>query len=661
MSDRSLAIRIVFDALDRLSAPLRRMTQGTEGLSRAAANTARQLGDLKRTQAQIGTYRAAETRFKATAERLDEARKKTAALRAEMTAAADPPKKLAAAFARAERAEAALTERHEKQGSELQQLQRRLDQAGVEVADLANHERRLADAAQETSRALERQQQRLERIERVKAKAERIKSVGATVAGTGAIATAGVTLPIIAFFRSSADAAVESRKATAQARAAIVSMGPAAGRTLPQLQAFAGVLQDLSLYDDDDILVKVTANMLTFGKVTGRSFDRAQLAAVNLSTRLGNDLQASALLVGKALNDPVKGLTALRRVGIQFDDQQKAQIERFVASGKVAKAQGVILDELGRQFGGAAKAARDADPGGAQAVQWRNLQEAVGAIVVRYLPPLLAQLTELLTRFNNLDPATQTFIVALLGILAVAGPLLTIIGGLITLIGTVAAVLGVGFLAAGGIVIAVIAGIGLAALAIYNHWEPIKAFFAGVWTFIEARFQAGLAFWRSLPATFAAIGSALLQGLIIALNPLALVRHIMSLGGTIVAALKQVLGIKSPSRVFAGIGDQMMAGLSMGLDRGVDGPLERLRGGAARMTAALAGASIGITPVGAGAQGPGSALAARAPAPAPVTKNYHLQLPAGAGEDAVTFARKVMAEIKKIDAAEARSSYLDDE
>ena len=664
MSDRSLAIKIVFDALDRLSGPLKRMTQSTDSLNRAARETARRLADIRRGQAQIASYTAAEKQLRETATALDVARRKSAELRAEMAASADPPKRLAAALAKAERAEATLTERHERQGSALEQLQRKLNAAGIEVAELAQHERRLADAADDTSRALERQQQRLARIERARDRGRRLQETGGRIASAGGYASAAITAPIGALFGSSIIAARESAQATAQARQAIASMGPAAGRTLPQLRAFAGKLQDISLYDDDDILRKVTANMLTFGTIAERNFDRAQIAALNLSARLGQDLQSSTIQVGKALNDPVKGITALRRVGIQFTEQQKDQIETLVASGKVAKAQTLILDELGREFGGAANAARKADPGGALAVQWRNLQESLGGVLLKVLPPFLTQLTILLERFNNLDEGTQGFVIALLAIAAVAGPLLAIIGGLVTVVGAVAAVFGVGLAAAGGIVLAIVAAVGLlvyAGFQLYTHWDAVKAFFLKLWGDIQARVSAAVAYFQSLGPVFRSIGSAMLQGLILALNPLALVRHIIGLGGTIVATLKKTLGIKSPSRVFAGIGDQMMAGLTMGLDRGVDGPLERLRRGATRMTAALAGASIGITPIAAGAASPGAAGAQRASsAAAPVINHYSITIAPGAGADAATLARQIMTEIEKIQAASARASYRDD-
>lgn len=375
-------------------------------------------------------------------------------------------------------------------------------------------------------------------------------------------------------------------------------------------------------------------------------------------------MQSRAIQVGKALNDPVKGISALTRVGVAFDPAQQKLIKTLVKTGDVAGAQRVILAELNREVGGSAEAARKANTGGALAVQWRDFQETIGDIVIKFLPPLLQQLTALLTWFNNADPATQSFIIALAAIAAAAGPVITVIGGLVTVIGAVSAALGVGFLAAGGIVLAVVAAIallGYAGFQLYANWDKVKAYFIGVWNGIQARVAAAVAWFRSLGPLFRQIGTAMLQGLIIALNPLTLVRHILGLGGTIVATLRKVLGIRSPSRVFMGIGDQIMAGLSVGLDRGVDGPLDRLRRGGARLTAALATATIGATPIAAGAAGPGSALAVRATSRAtPVVNNYAITIGAGAGGDAAVLARQIMTEIEKIQAANARASYRDD-
>lgn len=287
-----------------------------------------------------------------------------------------------------------------------------------------------------------------------------MQAFGSRLTGIGQTMSVAVTAPLVAFGVSAVRAANESAEALAQVNAALDSMGPVAGKTSEQLQRAARDLQGLSTFDDDEILRKVTANMLTFGNVAGDAFDRAQLAAVNLSARMGTDLQSSTLMIGKALNDPVKGLAALGRAGIQFTADQKALIKSLVEGGDAAGAQAIMLTELERQFGGAAKAARDAAPGSDTVDAWREFQETVGAIIVQVLPPLTDMLTGVLDAFNNLSPGTQGFIVGFAAVAAAAGPVLMIVGSLVSAAGSLTIAFAPAIAAAGGV------GAALAAAAV---------------------------------------------------------------------------------------------------------------------------------------------------------------------------------------------------
>ena len=70
------------------------------------------------------------------------------------------------------------------------------------------------------------------------------------------------------------------------------------------------------------------------------------------------DLEGATISLGKALNEPIQGITALRRQGVQLSEQQEQQIRDFMAVNDVVAAQRVLLAELETQFGGAAAAAR---------------------------------------------------------------------------------------------------------------------------------------------------------------------------------------------------------------------------------------------------------------------------------------------------------------
>lgn len=200
---------------------------------------------------------------------------------------------------------------------------------------------------------------------------KRMAAIGATlgvavVAAFGAVAKAGI------------EGAIAQKQAVAQVEAALASMGNAAGRTAAQLVATADAQEMSSLFDADVILKQVTANLLTFGNVAGEQFDRAQQAALDMATRLGGEPQAAAIMLGKALNDPIAGITALSRVGVSLSDDQKELIRTMAETGNVAGAQGIILAEVEREFRGAAAAAADATPYRAFQVIMGQIADTVG-------------------------------------------------------------------------------------------------------------------------------------------------------------------------------------------------------------------------------------------------------------------------------------------
>ena len=120
-----------------------------------------------------------------------------------------------------------------------------------------------------------------------------------------------------------------------------------------ELQGLAANLQRLTGIGDETI-ISMQGVLLTFTKIKGDVFKDATEAIIDVSVAMGQDLQQSAIQVGKALNDPIIGVSALSRVGIQFTDSQKQLIKQFVKTNQVAKAQRIILDELNVQFGGTA-------------------------------------------------------------------------------------------------------------------------------------------------------------------------------------------------------------------------------------------------------------------------------------------------------------------
>ena len=199
---------------------------------------------------------------------------------------------------------------------------------------------------------------------------------------------------------------MEQQKVAAQTGAVLKSTGSIANVTAEQMEKLSGALMKKSGVDDEAIQSGQNL-LLTFTKIrneTGRGndiFDQATVAMLDLSVAMGKDLNSSAILVGKALNDPVRGATALTRAGIQLTEQQKNQIERFVESGRVMEAQKIILQELTTQFGGSAEAAGKTLPGQLNILK-QTFSNLAGELAGRFLPGVAraaTALTEFLLKF----------------------------------------------------------------------------------------------------------------------------------------------------------------------------------------------------------------------------------------------------------------------
>jgi hypothetical protein len=219
---------------------------------------------------------------------------------------------------------------------------------------------------------------------------------GAAVAGGALAAKVGV---------DAVNAFQEANKVAAQTGAVIKSTGNAAHVSADGVAALAGKLSQQTGIDDEAI--QSGQNMLlTFKNIrneTGKGnkiFDQASTSLVDLSTAMGTDPKQAAIQLGKALNDPAKGLTALGRSGIQFDKGQKDRIKGLVKQGKTMDAQKIILKELNSEFGGSAKAqATNTDR---MRVAVGNLQESIGG----KLAPMVEKATGWLLKFGQSGRAT---------------------------------------------------------------------------------------------------------------------------------------------------------------------------------------------------------------------------------------------------------------
>jgi hypothetical protein len=210
----------------------------------------------------------------------------------------------------------------------------------------------------------------------------------------GGAVTAGVSAlggQITSFFGDAIGESQEWSAGVAQLGAVLESTGGKAGVTSQQAQDLASSLSaanGVSMAADDAVL-KGENLLLTFTNIGSDVFPQATQTMVDMAQAMGTDVSGGAIQLGKALNDPTQGLTALTRVGVTFTDAQKNQIKTMQDAGDMAGAQKVILDELSKEFGGSAAAAADTFAGKQMQLSeaFKNVEQSVGDTLV----PLLTQ------------------------------------------------------------------------------------------------------------------------------------------------------------------------------------------------------------------------------------------------------------------------------
>lgn len=271
-----------------------------------------------------------------------------------------------------------------------------------------------------------------------------LRSVAAVAAGLG----------VAKVLSASIAEATEARKVGAQTAAVLASTAGAANVSAAAVGQLATQLSLKSGIDDETIQSGENL-LLTFRQVRNEVgagndiFRQGTVAALDMSVAMGTDLRSSTILVGKALNDPIRGMTALNRVGVTFTAQQRAQVASLVASGNALDAQKVILAEFSKEFGGSAAAA--ATPADKLRVSVKNLEESIGTGLFPVLDKGAKGLSTLADGLNSLPTPVRSVVevgvagasaYALFGsrLTSVAGNVRTMVGGLGSLVtGTSAA------------------------------------------------------------------------------------------------------------------------------------------------------------------------------------------------------------------------------
>ena len=239
-------------------------------------------------------------------------------------------------------------------------------------------------------------------------------TVGSVVALTG----------VVTLFSRSLNVLGERQANVAALSNGLEKLG-AGERELVRLKEAADELGKATLFDQEDF-TQGFALLTSFQSIGVESFKRVAEAAADVATLTGQDVNSSLLQLAKALQDPVRGLTALSRSGTQFTDQQKEQIKALVKSGKELEAQDFILQEIEKQYANAARAAGSAGyAGSVDSLQesFRDFQERLATGVQ---PAVAGTLTALTDLFDLLSKIPKPVGQAALGIGATAAAIIAL-------------------------------------------------------------------------------------------------------------------------------------------------------------------------------------------------------------------------------------------
>lgn len=198
-------------------------------------------------------------------------------------------------------------------------------------------------------------------------------------------------------------------------------------------------------------------------------------------------------------------------------------------------------------------------------------------------------------------------------------------------------------------IVAIVAALGFAGYMVYKHWDTIKAGFAAGIATVKGWFSG-------LPGWMKSVGSMMMQGLLLALNPVALVNKLVSIAKAGITAFKNFFGIKSPSRLMMGMGGFITEGLARGIDRGGGTAINAARSMAKGVAgASMASASLAMAATGGAGSGTGAASVQ--------IGSITISVQAAPGQSPEQIAKAVAAEFDKRTsqaAAARRSAFIDD-
>jgi len=278
---------------------------------------------------------------------------------------------------------------------------------------------------------------------------------------------------------SAAKGAEDARRANQKLANVLDSMGfkEATDRTIEYAESL-----EKTLAVDADVIKATQTKLATFGNLAksvdqaGGAFDRATLAALDLASAGFGSAEGNAVALGKALENPIKGITALAKSGVTFTEQEKEKIKALTESGNLLEAQNIVLAAIEKQVGGTTEASASSFE--KMKFAFAGVADTIGEMVL----PILDQLAPLLAGISTWAQENPTLMKV--AIIAIGGLATAIVGLNVamkawTVVTTAATVAQKAFnlaMSANPILLATaaIVAIGAAIVVAYKKFEPFK-------------------------------------------------------------------------------------------------------------------------------------------------------------------------------------------
>lgn len=742
---KSLDLKVILAARDKITGPLKKIKATSSGTARALKQAQAETKQLKTAQRDISSFRKMDKALKENSAALNASQERVRQLGHALKTTKGPTTKLRNEYNKARKDVEKFTQKGQEQRKELNQVRKRLKEASINTRNLADEERRLDERMKVVNERIQRQKKHLDQLGKadISGKFGNMTSEVSRFGRKALMVTGGAAAGIFGVANSTASLGDEVAKTGDKIG---IALGPF------QELRYAAERSGVSTQKFDSSLERFVKRMGEATQGTGaarKAYDELGLSAEDLSKMTPEDsLAVVADRLSSVENQSQRVALAAQlfgREGVAMVNMMKDGSAGLQALRRDARATGYVLSE---------KAARDAETFkdamldaqlgmagmkntiGAELMpavtdlmgelsSWmsenrdqvkafarefgQRLKQAIPVIrdiavgvwgAVRAIGSATARVAGLVGGFDNL----MMILVALLAmkpvfaILAFGKAIVmagTAVYGLVTALGAVGTaikVLKIAMISTG--VGALIVAIGTAAYLIYKNWDGIAGFFKGLWSEVKSAFSGGIAgvgklilnwsplglfykafsgvlswFGVDLPESFSGFGKQILDGLVGGImGGLNKVKDtITNAGQKTIGWFKDVLGIKSPSRVFMGAGRDTLEGYRRGLVQQEPKALKQVNTFGKRVRQVGAGIAIGASTLPAAADNvqfdsrppiTGPVSAAQQPAGDTITININAAQGQSAQEIAAEVDRILQARDRR-KATRARSALYD--